>query len=75
MGAAVGIGGFFWSYFGGMFAGTAGAFMEWLPLGRTGYRWLVLQGAVVWVGIEMIRGLVPLVGTWGLVAYSLHAQV
>lgn len=41
---------------------------------RTGYRWLVPQGAFVWVGIEMIRGLLPMVGTWAFVAYALYDQ-
>ena len=84
------LGGFFWGYFGPMFAGTVW-FMEWLPLivgviatllsngdrafhERTGYRWFVLEGAVVWVGIEAIRGFAPVVGTGGFVAYALYAQ-
>ena len=88
--AGVGIGGFFWGYFGGMFAGSVWymrwlpliigivatligsrdrAFHE-----RTGYRWFVLQGAAVWVGIEMIRGFIPVMGTWGFAAYALYEQ-
>ncbi|HEX6608270.1 MAG TPA: nitrilase-related carbon-nitrogen hydrolase, partial [Chloroflexia bacterium] len=84
------IGGFFWGYFGPMFAGTVW-FMEWLPLivgviatllsngdrvfhERTGYRWLVLHGAVVWVGIEAMRGFLPVIGTGGFVAYALYDQ-
>lgn len=39
---------------------------------RTGYRWFVLQGALVWVGIEMIRNLVPVLGTGGFVAYAFY---
>ncbi len=87
---AIGVGGIFAGYFGAMFAGgpwfmralpltiglVAGlasardrAFHQ-----RTGHRWLVLQGACVWVGIEMIRGLVPVLGTWGFAAYALYAQ-
>jgi apolipoprotein N-acyltransferase len=86
----VGLGGFFWGYFGPMFAHTVW-FMEWLPLivaviatvlsngdrafhERTGYRWFVLNGAVVWVGIEAIRGFAPVVGTGGFVAYALYEQ-
>ncbi len=83
----VGVGGFFWGYFGGMFAGYPA--MQWLPVFigvaaaavgyrerafhlRTGYRWFVLQGAFLWVGIEMIRGFIPVVGTWGFAAYTLY---
>jgi apolipoprotein N-acyltransferase len=86
----VALGGFFWGYFGPMFAGTVW-FMEWLPLivgviatllsngdrsfhERTGYRLFVLEGAVVWVGIEAIRGFAPVVGTGGFVAYALYSQ-
>jgi apolipoprotein N-acyltransferase len=84
------IGGFFAGYFGAMFRGGGwfmqalplfiALFAALVSLRdrafhrRTGYRWLVLQGAVVWVGIEMIRGLVPTVGTWGFAAYALHGQ-
>jgi apolipoprotein N-acyltransferase len=38
---------------------------------RTGYRWFVLEGVVGWVGLEMIRGLVPAIGTWAFVGYPL----
>ncbi len=41
---------------------------------RTGFRWFVLQGLVAWVGIEMIRIFIPIAGTWGFVAYTLHSQ-
>lgn len=41
---------------------------------RTGYRWFVLQGAVAWIGLEMIRGFVPALGTWAFVGYPLWAQ-
>ena len=37
---------------------------------RTAYRWFVLSGALGWVGVEMIRSLIPVLGTWGLVAYA-----
>ena len=37
---------------------------------RTGYRWFVLEGAIVWVGIEMIRNLIPTLGTGGFIAYA-----
>ncbi|MFN4293788.1 MAG: nitrilase-related carbon-nitrogen hydrolase [Thermoflexales bacterium] len=41
---------------------------------RTGYRWFILQGALNWVGFEMIRGFIPIMGTWGFVANTLHGQ-
>lgn len=41
---------------------------------RTGYRWFVLQGAAVFVGIEMVRGLVPMIGSWGFAAHALFEQ-
>jgi apolipoprotein N-acyltransferase len=41
---------------------------------RTGYRWFVLQGALNWVGFEMIRGFIPIMGTWGFVANTLYGQ-
>jgi apolipoprotein N-acyltransferase len=86
----LGIGVFFWGYFGPMFAGVVPA-MAWLPVvvavvaalmsggdrafqQRTRYRWFVLQGAVVWAGIEAIRGFVPVIGTGGFVAHALYAQ-
>jgi apolipoprotein N-acyltransferase len=37
---------------------------------RTGYRWFVPQGALVWMGIEMIRYLIPGIGTGGFIGYS-----
>ncbi|AFV12380.1 nitrilase/cyanide hydratase [Thermacetogenium phaeum DSM 12270] len=86
----VSVGGFFWGYFSNMFAnsvwymrwlplmigivaalvgGRERAFHE-----RTCYRWFVFQGAALWVGIEMIRGFVPVIGTWGFAAYALYEQ-
>ena len=41
---------------------------------RTHYRWFILQGAVIWVAIEMIRNFIPVAGTWGYLAYSLYRQ-
>lgn len=41
---------------------------------RTGYRWFVPQGAVAWLGLEMIRSFVPSLGTWAFVGYPLWAQ-
>lgn len=89
LGLGVGVGGFFWGYFGGMFEGYSLMQYLPLVIGaiatligsrersfhaRTGYKWLVLQGAVVWVGIEMIRGFIPVAGTWGFAAYTLYEQ-
>lgn len=88
---AVGIGGFFAGYFGAMFAQAPwymralplfialvaglGSFRERAFHRQTGYRWLLLHGPAVWVGIEMIRGVTPTVGTWGFAAYALFEQV
>lgn len=41
---------------------------------RTAYRWFVVNGAVNWVGFEMIRGFIPIMGTWGFVANTLYSQ-
>lgn len=41
---------------------------------RTGYRWFVGYGALNWVGLEMIRGFIPIMGTWGFVANTLYSQ-
>ncbi len=41
---------------------------------RTGYRYFVWQGVSSWVGIEMIRGFVPIAATWGFIAYTQHTQ-
>ncbi len=41
---------------------------------RTGYRWFVAHGALNWVGFEMIRGFIPIMGTWGFVANTLYRQ-
>jgi apolipoprotein N-acyltransferase len=86
----LGVGGFFWGYFGGMFAGgpwymrwlplIIGPVAALIGHGdrafheRTRYRWFVLHGAAVWVGIEFIRGCLPAMGTWGFVGYALYEQ-
>ena len=87
---ALGIGGFFAGYFGRMFAGgpwfmralpliialfagLVGA-RERAFHARTGYRWLALHGPSMWVGIELIRGVIPVLGTWGFAAYALYEQ-
>lgn len=41
---------------------------------RTRFDWFVPQGIVAWVGIEPIRIFIPIAGTWGFVAYTLHSQ-
>jgi apolipoprotein N-acyltransferase len=41
---------------------------------RTRYRWLVLSGAIGWTGVEMIRSLIPITGTWGFAAYAYYKQ-
>jgi apolipoprotein N-acyltransferase len=38
---------------------------------RTGWRWFVVEGAVAWLGIEMVRSLVPVMGTWGFIGYPM----
>jgi apolipoprotein N-acyltransferase len=40
----------------------------------TAYRWFVLCGALGWVGVEMIRSLIPVIGTWGAIAYAYFRQ-
>jgi apolipoprotein N-acyltransferase len=89
--SSVGIGGFFWGYFGAAFEGAVW-YMRWLPAliaiavcfassrdrrfhERTNYRFFLLQPAVVWVGIEFIRGSIPSVGTWGFLAYSQYTAL
>ncbi len=42
---------------------------------RTGYRWLVLQGVLGWVGFEMVRAtFIPLVATSAFIGYTQAAQ-
>ncbi|MBN2044929.1 MAG: apolipoprotein N-acyltransferase [Anaerolineales bacterium] len=38
---------------------------------KTGFRWFVLEGVAGWVGLEMIRSLIPAIGTWLFVGYPL----
>jgi apolipoprotein N-acyltransferase len=38
---------------------------------RAGYRTWPLQGALGWVGIELVRSLIPALGTWGFLGYAL----
>ncbi|HET9494692.1 MAG TPA: nitrilase-related carbon-nitrogen hydrolase [Chloroflexia bacterium] len=86
----VGFGAYWWAVYGPMFSGAVwfmewswpvvGAIAALMTMGnrafheRTGYRWFVLEGAVGWVGIEAIRGLLPVIGTGGFVAYTLWSQ-
>jgi apolipoprotein N-acyltransferase len=42
---------------------------------RTGYRWLVLQGVVGWVGFEMVRAtFIPVIATSAFIGYSQATQ-
>lgn len=86
----IGVGGFFGLYFRGMFGqgpwfmqalplgiaviAAAASSRDRRFHHRTGYRWFLLQGPLVWVGIELIRGVIPTVGTWGFAAYALYSQ-
>lgn len=86
----IGVGGFFGIYFAGIFASgpwfmralpfviglvaMAASSRDRKFHQRTGFRWFVLQGPLVWVGIELIRGVIPTVGTWGFAAYALYSQ-
>ena len=40
----------------------------------TGFKWLVLNGTFGWVGVEMIRGFIPMLGTWGFISYAYFKQ-
>lgn len=42
---------------------------------KTRYRWFVMEGALSWAGIEMIRLFIPIAGTWGFIAYPLYRQL
>jgi apolipoprotein N-acyltransferase len=42
---------------------------------KTRYRWFVIEGALSWAGIEMIRLFIPFAGTWGFIAYPLYRQL
>ncbi|MEO8285224.1 MAG: nitrilase-related carbon-nitrogen hydrolase [Chloroflexota bacterium] len=86
----VGFGAYWLAYYGPMFSGTVWFMeWSWvgvavvatvMTLGnrsfheRTNYRWLVLEGAAGWVAIEALRGLMPVIGTGGFVAYTLWSQ-
>ncbi len=91
VGSAVFNGGWVLGYLGPVFAGTGNFMEYlWLYVAgisfladlsnrsfneRTGYRWFVPQGVAGWVGVEMIRSLLPIAGTWGFVAYTQYQQL
>ncbi len=39
---------------------------------QTRFRWFALEGALAWVGVEMIRNLIPWLGTGGFVGYAYY---
>ncbi|HNT06177.1 MAG TPA: hypothetical protein PKJ21_08375, partial [Anaerolineae bacterium] len=41
---------------------------------QTGYRWFVLYGIVDWVGVEMIRSLIPPINTHAFIAQTMYTQ-
>lgn len=41
---------------------------------QTGYKWFVLHGISNWIWFEFIRTLIPGLGTWGFVGYTLWSQ-
>jgi len=52
------------------FMNTERAFVE-----RTGYRWMVVQGIVGWVGFEMVRAtFIPIVATSAFIGYTQATQ-
>lgn len=52
------------------FMNTERAFIE-----RTGYRWMVVQGIVGWVGFEMVRAtFIPIVATSAFIGYTQATQ-
>ncbi len=88
---ALGVGGFFWAYYEGMFIGTNAEFLKYLPYvfafiflligacqrvfhAHTRYWWFIIEGVFVWVGFEMIRGLLPFLGTGAFLANPLYEQ-
>jgi apolipoprotein N-acyltransferase len=40
----------------------------------TSYRWFILQGVFSWVGFEMVRSFIPVLGTMGFIANPLAGQ-
>ncbi len=41
---------------------------------RAGYGYWPLQGALGWVAVELVRSLIPALGTWGFLGYALYRQ-
>ncbi len=41
---------------------------------KTRYRWFVINGVITWVGFEMLRGLIPFLGTAAFLANPLYGQ-
>ena len=41
---------------------------------RAGYGYWPLQGAIGWVAVELVRSLIPALGTWGFLGYALFRQ-
>ncbi len=88
--AAIFNGGWVWGYLGPVFRGSGTFMVYLAPAvalisfvadmtsrqfhERTHYRWFMLQGVTAWIGIEMIRLFLPIAGTWGFIAYTLHSQ-
>jgi apolipoprotein N-acyltransferase len=88
---ALAIGIWLQGYFGPVFRGTgsymmylplvAALFSFLFDLGKrkfnqqTRYRWFVIEGALSWAGIEMVRLFIPIAGTWGFIAYPLYRQL
>ncbi len=86
----VGVGGFFLGYFNDIFANSVwymrylplliAIIATLVGIGdrpfhkRTRFRWFLVQFPFLWVGIEMIRGIIPTFGTWGFVGYALYEQ-
>jgi len=64
-----------------LFLPVAGFLLNWLTekgLRKfhedTNYRWFIINGAVTWVGFEIIRTFIPGIATWGFVNYTLWSQ-
>jgi apolipoprotein N-acyltransferase len=41
---------------------------------RAGYDYWPLHGAIGWVAVELVRSLIPALGTWGFLGYALYRQ-
>ncbi len=38
---------------------------------KTQFRWFIVEGVLGWVGFEMVRSFIPVLGTWAFVGYPL----